>query len=250
MNANDFRRIALRLSGAEESSHMGSPDFRVGGRIFATLAAQDKGYGNLMLDPEQQSAFVEELPDVFLPVAGCYGEPSSGNPAFQAARTFGLPALWQLPETNGVLSCEAWRHGKIAIGTEYLGAGQLSADGVRDYRNGIAACLAAWGVLISDPHVPKTPDVFTGDWELASASGIFTASCRIGDLVTKGTTLAVITGTRGQVLQEFVSTCDGAYAPQPVRWAVTAGFGVGSASQGFPDGTNARRLQLGLRFIW
>ena len=73
MNANDFRRIALRLPGAEESSHMGSPDFRVGGRIFATLAAQDKGYGNLMLDPEQQSAFVEELPDVFLPVAGGWG---------------------------------------------------------------------------------------------------------------------------------------------------------------------------------
>ena len=73
MDAEDFRRIALSLEGAEERSHMGSPDFRVGGRIFATLASQRQGYGNLMLAPEQQAAFVEELPDVFVPVAGGWG---------------------------------------------------------------------------------------------------------------------------------------------------------------------------------
>lgn len=73
MNADDFRRIALSLQGAEESSHMGSPDFRVGGRIFATLASQDQGYGNLMLTPEQQAAFVEELPEIFVPIAGGWG---------------------------------------------------------------------------------------------------------------------------------------------------------------------------------
>jgi hypothetical protein len=73
MNARDFRRIALSLEGAEEGSHMGAPDFRVGGRIFATLAAQSQGYGNLMLTPEQQADFVRELPDVFLPVAGGWG---------------------------------------------------------------------------------------------------------------------------------------------------------------------------------
>lgn len=70
MNAADFRRIALSLEGAEEGSHMGAPDFRVGGRIFATLAAQSQGYGNLILTLEQQAAFVEELPEVFLPVPG------------------------------------------------------------------------------------------------------------------------------------------------------------------------------------
>jgi hypothetical protein len=73
MNANDFRRIALSLEGAEEGSHMGSPDFRVGGRIFATLAPEDQGYGNLMLRPEEQAAFVEELPEVFVPIAGGWG---------------------------------------------------------------------------------------------------------------------------------------------------------------------------------
>ena len=52
---------------------MGSPDFRVGGRIFATLASQAAGFGNLMLTLEQQTEFVGELPEVFLPIHGGWG---------------------------------------------------------------------------------------------------------------------------------------------------------------------------------
>jgi hypothetical protein len=73
MDAEDFRRIALSLEGAEEGAHMGSPDFRVGGRIFATLASQSQGYGNLMLTPAQQAGFVGEAPEVFVPIAGGWG---------------------------------------------------------------------------------------------------------------------------------------------------------------------------------
>ena len=73
MTVADFRRIALRLEGAEESSHMGQADFRVGGRIFATLAAASQGYGNLVLTPEQQAAFVKELPEVFISIADGWG---------------------------------------------------------------------------------------------------------------------------------------------------------------------------------
>ena len=73
MTAADFRRIALSFEGAEEGSHMGAVDFRVGGRIFATLASVAQGYGNLMLNTEMQSAFVEELPEVFLPIPGGWG---------------------------------------------------------------------------------------------------------------------------------------------------------------------------------
>lgn len=73
MTIEDFRRIALSFAGAEEKSHMGAADFRVGGRIFATLASAKQGYGNLMLTPEQQAAFVEELPEIFLPVHGGWG---------------------------------------------------------------------------------------------------------------------------------------------------------------------------------
>ena len=52
---------------------MGAPDFRVGGRIFATLASQDQGYGNLYLTTEVQAEFVSELPDVFMPITGGWG---------------------------------------------------------------------------------------------------------------------------------------------------------------------------------
>ena len=73
MTPTDFRRIALSLEGAEEGSHMGAVDFRVGGRIFATLASVKEGYGNLMLTPEHQTAFLADRPDLFLPIHGGWG---------------------------------------------------------------------------------------------------------------------------------------------------------------------------------
>jgi hypothetical protein len=74
MTPSDFRRIALSLEEAEEGSHMGVADFRVGGRIFATLAHVNQGYGNLMLSPEQQAAFIADSPEIFLPVHGGWGK--------------------------------------------------------------------------------------------------------------------------------------------------------------------------------
>jgi len=73
MTAADFRRIALSFPGAEESSHMGAADFRVGGRIFATLASIKLGYGNLMLTPEIQAGFLADAPEIFLPIHGGWG---------------------------------------------------------------------------------------------------------------------------------------------------------------------------------
>src|SRR5580698_7961798 len=68
-----FRRIACGLPDVVESAHMGHPDFRVGGRIFATLSGQASGRGVLKLTLEQQVAFVAELPEVFEPVQGGWG---------------------------------------------------------------------------------------------------------------------------------------------------------------------------------
>ena len=68
-----FRRIACALPGAVESAHMGHPDFRVGGRIFATLSGEARGCGVLKLTVEQQAAFVAELPEIFEPVQGGWG---------------------------------------------------------------------------------------------------------------------------------------------------------------------------------
>jgi YjbR len=83
--AADFRRVALSMPGAEESSHMGSPDFRVGGRIFATLAMADKGYGNLMLTPELQAEFVADAPEIFLAIPGGWGRTGSTHIILAAA---------------------------------------------------------------------------------------------------------------------------------------------------------------------
>src|SRR5215471_4578736 len=73
MTPADFCRIALSLEGVEEYSHAGLPAFKVGGRKFASLASQADGYGNLMLTLEQQAAFVEEAPQIFLPIPGGWG---------------------------------------------------------------------------------------------------------------------------------------------------------------------------------
>src|SRR6202166_5112506 len=100
MNGADFRRIALSLPGAEESSHMGQPDFRVDGRIFATLASEKQGYGNLMLTLEQQQAFIEELPEMFLPIHGGWGRMGMTHIRLAAANedvlTGALHTAWKL----------------------------------------------------------------------------------------------------------------------------------------------------------
>lgn len=73
MTVADFRRLALRLLEAVEGSHFGHADFRVGGKIFATLGLADEGYGVLLLTPEQQAGMVEDEPKIFSPVPGGWG---------------------------------------------------------------------------------------------------------------------------------------------------------------------------------
>jgi hypothetical protein len=72
MTVNDFRRMALGMTDTIESAHMGHPDFRVNGRIFATLHA-DMEWGMVALTPEQQQRFVEDAPEAFKPENGAWG---------------------------------------------------------------------------------------------------------------------------------------------------------------------------------
>ncbi|MGH9432728.1 MAG: MmcQ/YjbR family DNA-binding protein, partial [Terriglobia bacterium] len=113
MDAGDFRRIALSLEGAEESSHMGSPDFRVGGRIFATLASESQGYGNLKLTPEQQAAFVDELPEVFVPIPGGWGRMGMTHIRLAAANedvlAGALRTAWKLRLEKNARSARKYR---------------------------------------------------------------------------------------------------------------------------------------------
>src|ERR1700737_3155962 len=100
MTAADFRRIALSLEGVEEYSHAGLPAFRVGGRKFASLASQAGGYGNLMLTLEQQAAFVEGSPEIFLPIPGGWGKMGHTHIRLAAASkdvlTGALRTAWKL----------------------------------------------------------------------------------------------------------------------------------------------------------
>ncbi len=100
MTAADFRSIALSLNGVEEYSHSGSPAFRVGGRKFASLASKAEGYGNLMLMLEQQAAFVEEAPEIFLPIPGGWGKMGHTHIRLAAASedvlTGALRTAWKL----------------------------------------------------------------------------------------------------------------------------------------------------------
>jgi hypothetical protein len=73
MTPTEFRRLALSMPEASESAHMEHPDFRVGGKIFATLGYPDKDHGMVILPPEEQKRFVESAPAIFAPAKGAWG---------------------------------------------------------------------------------------------------------------------------------------------------------------------------------
>ena len=79
ITAEDFRRVACSLPGAEEKGHMGHPDFRVGGKIFATLGYPDQTWGMVKLTPEEQRVYVALDANVFVPVKGRWGLGGSTN---------------------------------------------------------------------------------------------------------------------------------------------------------------------------
>jgi hypothetical protein len=122
MTLDDFRRIALSFEDAEESSHMGAPDFRVDGRIFATLASAKQGYGNLMINPEQQAAFVEEMPEVFLPIHGGWGRMGATHIRLAATTedvlTGALHTAWKLRVEKNAKSRPKRRSNKPALSAE------------------------------------------------------------------------------------------------------------------------------------
>jgi hypothetical protein len=86
MTANDFRKIALSLPETEERSHMNHPDFRVAGKIFATLGYPDKTRGMVKLSPEEQHYFSKDHPEVFVPVKGAWGKKGATSVVLKAAK--------------------------------------------------------------------------------------------------------------------------------------------------------------------
>jgi len=86
MTAKDFRKIALSLPETEERSHMDHPDFRVAGKIFATLGYPDKTRGMVKVSPEDQHDLCKDHPEAFTPVNGAWGRRGATSVHLRAAR--------------------------------------------------------------------------------------------------------------------------------------------------------------------
>jgi len=99
MTPDGFRRIALSFSGVEERQHMGHPDFRVGGKIFATLGYPDEQFGTVMVSPEDQSLLVRRYPKAFTPAAGAWGRSGSTSVRLRQAPAralrIAIEAAWE-----------------------------------------------------------------------------------------------------------------------------------------------------------
>jgi hypothetical protein len=86
MKAEEFRAAALEVPGAIEAAHMNHPDFRVNGKIFASLGYPDDDWGMVKLTPMQQRAFMKEAPKLFSPCAGAWGKAGSTSVHLASAR--------------------------------------------------------------------------------------------------------------------------------------------------------------------
>jgi hypothetical protein len=99
MTPTAFRKIALSLPETEEHQHMNHPDFRIAGKIFATLGYPDKASGMVKLSPEDQHNFPKDYPNVFIPVKGVWGRRGATSVNLKAAQidvlTKAIHAAWR-----------------------------------------------------------------------------------------------------------------------------------------------------------
>jgi len=100
MTPNEFRKLALSFPETEESEHMHHPDFRVGGKIFATMGYPDKTRAMVKVTPVEQEMLVEQEPVVFSPVKGKWGLKGCTSVNLQAGKKESLrkalAAAWEL----------------------------------------------------------------------------------------------------------------------------------------------------------
>jgi hypothetical protein len=106
MTAADFRRISLSFPEAVEHAHMNHPDFRVRGKVFATLGYPDDSHGMVKLTPEQQHDYLKSDPDVFSPSKGAWGRGGSTVVNLKAAKKTSLrtalAAAWRNAAPKGL----------------------------------------------------------------------------------------------------------------------------------------------------
>jgi hypothetical protein len=86
MTVDQFRELALGLQGAVEQSHMGHPDFRANGRIFASIHSNDR-FGMVKLEPDEQRALMKAHPGLFEPSSGAWGRQGCTNVRLDEGRS-------------------------------------------------------------------------------------------------------------------------------------------------------------------
>jgi hypothetical protein len=86
MTIDEFRKMALEIPTAVERSHMNHPDFRIAGKIFASLGVTDENWGMVKLTPEQQRTFIEKAPEIFKPSTGAWGRQGCTNVYLASAK--------------------------------------------------------------------------------------------------------------------------------------------------------------------
>ncbi len=110
VTASKFRKIALSLPETEESAHMHHPDFRVSGKIFATLGYPDGKWAMVKLTPEEQRAFIRSDPQTFHPVKGGWGRRGATNLCLDVATAAvvrkALTAAWRNTAPKKLLKSE------------------------------------------------------------------------------------------------------------------------------------------------
>ena len=108
MTSNDFRCLALSFPETSEQAHMDHPDFRVAGKIFATLGYPENGWGMVKLTPIEQGMFMRAHRGVFEPCAGAWGRRGATSVRLKAARKHtvrrALPAAWLLAAPKSLAS--------------------------------------------------------------------------------------------------------------------------------------------------
>jgi hypothetical protein len=108
MKAAEFRRLALSFPDAVEGAHMGHADFRVAGRIFATLGHPNDRFAAVMLSPQDQDLIIRDHPKIFAPVAGKWGASGSTNVALGKASAravmAALEAAWRKRAPKGLIA--------------------------------------------------------------------------------------------------------------------------------------------------
>ena len=100
MTAADFRRLALKFPDTSESAHMNHPDFRVGGKIFATLGYPNKDHGMVIVPPDAQTRPIKSYPKVFAPAKGAWGKRGSTTVRLEAVDKTTLKRVMEIAWRN------------------------------------------------------------------------------------------------------------------------------------------------------